>query len=73
VSKAQELSSPIERHLAEPRGEVPGAPPLFGLEGPPPIIQGLPPLPRAESPGEPDPSAPKNPKVSPAEPKPPAE
>jgi RNA polymerase sigma factor (sigma-70 family) len=71
--KAQELSAPIVLQSTEPRTEVPGPPPMLGLQDPKPIIQALPPLPHAESPGAPAPSAPKNPTVSPAQPKPTAE
>ena len=64
--KAQKPLPLIQQLSVVPRAEVPVAPPLFGIKDPPPIIRDPPPLPPAELPGAPDPSAPKNPKVSPA-------
>ena len=71
--KAEAPLPPTQQLSAEPRAEVPGAPPLFGLKDPPPIIHDLPPLPRAEPRGAPASSAPKTSMVSPAPPKPSAE
>jgi RNA polymerase sigma factor (sigma-70 family) len=50
---ATDQLSPTEQQSAQPRAEVPGSPPLFGPDVPPPIIK-APATPRAESPGTQD-------------------